>query len=642
MRGNWRMKHRRYLNMLLAMLMVMGMIASVPFTASAAATTVTVNTWSELQSKVKSASKDQVIKLGKDIICVKNGGDRIVVEGKTITLDLNGHTLNRNRTKSDSNGHVIEVKGKSTLTIQDSVGTGVIKGGYAKRGGINIWDGTTTINSGTISGNTAKEKHGGGIYLGGATLNLYGGSITDNVALDEGGGIRMEKTDSGKLNVHGKPVVKENSATRGNNIFLRSGKKITVDGALSADAHLDVTLDDEYGTVTKNFSAHNKDQDPAQCFSSVEGCSVSVSSGEVVLGTAIGAVDEDSFIDRSSRIATYGSVSSKNWMAGISGERRLNEINIPGTHDSAMTDVIDHPFSSAGAFFGGPAAAQTQYNFINQQLNAGYRFFDLRLNNTYQVVHNVITYKIKDDKINLYLCHGTDSAGGTFWCDTPDDHIMHLGHVLDWVKDFLTQHPTETVLLSFSPESQDRDDYDEIMNRLKKIMRDLSRQTNPSTGESFLYMENGDYKKKYSAYPKLKDCRGKVVMISDYTRIGLGLTGYGTGRTKVYEPEGSYEDFAGTMIRNTSNFYVKHGYTAIPADVTTHLNVIYKVWLNCTSLGWKSIPQATPLQNARSVNPSSSLPARGSTSTGLMSAGSSSTAAPITRPQRSGGRTSST
>ena len=44
MRGNWRMKHRRYLNMLLAMLMVMGMIASVPFTASAAASTVTVNT----------------------------------------------------------------------------------------------------------------------------------------------------------------------------------------------------------------------------------------------------------------------------------------------------------------------------------------------------------------------------------------------------------------------------------------------------------------------------------------------------------------------------------------------------------------------------------------------------------------------
>ena len=256
-------------------------------------------------------------------------------------------------------------------------------------------------SGGVISGNTAKEKHGGGIYLGGATLNLYGGSITDNAALDEGGGIRVEKTDSGKLNVHGKPVVKENSATRGNNIFLRSGKKITVDGALSADAHLDVTLDDEYGTVTKNFSAHNKDQDPAQCFSSVEGCSVSVSSGEVVLGTAIGAVDEDSFIDRSSRIATYGSVSSKNWMAGISGERRLNEINIPGTHDSAMTDVIDHPFSSAGAFFGGPAAAQTQYNFINQQLNAGYRFFDLRLNNTYQVVHNVITYKIKDDIVTL-------------------------------------------------------------------------------------------------------------------------------------------------------------------------------------------------------------------------------------------------
>ena len=69
---------------------------------------------------IRNASSGQTIQLSQDITCKKNGGDRIKVEGKTITLDLNGHTLYRNRTKKDGDGHVIEVKSKSVLTITDS------------------------------------------------------------------------------------------------------------------------------------------------------------------------------------------------------------------------------------------------------------------------------------------------------------------------------------------------------------------------------------------------------------------------------------------------------------------------------------------------------------------------------------------
>ena len=195
------MKNRRFLSALLTMVMVLSMFAGIPFTASAeGGTTVTASDWSELQDAVNKASSGQVIKLGADITCEKNGGDRIKVDGKTITIDLNGHTLNRNRDKSHGDGHVIEVKGKSTLTITDSKGGGVITGGYAKRGGgVNIAsDSTCILKGGTIRGN--KAEWGGGVYAHG-TFKMEGGAIADNNASGSGGGIHCGK--EGTLNLTG-------------------------------------------------------------------------------------------------------------------------------------------------------------------------------------------------------------------------------------------------------------------------------------------------------------------------------------------------------------------------------------------------------------------------------------------------------
>ena len=119
------MKNRRFLSMLLTLVMALSMFTSIPFAAYAAADTVTVTDWDGLQKAVKSATTGQTIQLGADITCKKNGGDRIKVDRKTITLDLYRHTLDRNRDKRDDDGHVIEVTGKSTLTIIDSKGGGV-------------------------------------------------------------------------------------------------------------------------------------------------------------------------------------------------------------------------------------------------------------------------------------------------------------------------------------------------------------------------------------------------------------------------------------------------------------------------------------------------------------------------------------
>ena len=34
-----------------------------------------------------------------------------------------------------------------------------------------------------------------------------------------------------------------------------------------------------------------------------------------------------------------GKINGTNWMSGISGERRLHEITMPGTHDSGMANI---------------------------------------------------------------------------------------------------------------------------------------------------------------------------------------------------------------------------------------------------------------------------------------------------------------
>lgn len=138
-----------------------------------------------------------------------DGGYILVPDGKTITLDLNGCTLDRNLSNNSAIrcGQVIMVGGSTEsdppdgnyakLTLLDSKGGGTITGGYNRHtiendmsgmgGGIYVTrSGEFVMNSGTISGNIA--ANGGGIYCFGA-CTINGGKIKDNKASITGGGI---------------------------------------------------------------------------------------------------------------------------------------------------------------------------------------------------------------------------------------------------------------------------------------------------------------------------------------------------------------------------------------------------------------------------------------------------------------------
>ena len=138
-----------------------------------------VTTWAALQSRLNVGGD---IVLGADIKAGENDEALTVPEGVTATLNLNGKSLDRGLTEAKDAGSVLIVEG--TLTVNDTVGTGKITGGYSNAGG-GVYiaeDGTFTLNGGKITGNKADQ--GGGVYQGGTMMLSGNAEITDNTDPD--------------------------------------------------------------------------------------------------------------------------------------------------------------------------------------------------------------------------------------------------------------------------------------------------------------------------------------------------------------------------------------------------------------------------------------------------------------------------
>lgn len=217
---------------------------------------VTVTTESDLRTAVTSS---QTVTLGADIT-LTNG--RLDIDGKAVTLNLNGHTLKRLMTQADDGGQVIAVRESGKLTITDkSDNSGKITGGWAYQGGgIFVYEGCElTISGGTISGNRADQK-GGGYGFGGAvenhgTMTMTGGVIKDNTAGGAGSGIYQD----GTFNIKGNPVVDD--------LFLAKYRLITLMGALTAtNASIGVGTEVDQGNFTTNYSTYHAGVAPSNYF----------------------------------------------------------------------------------------------------------------------------------------------------------------------------------------------------------------------------------------------------------------------------------------------------------------------------------------------------------------------------------------
>lgn len=229
---------KRVLPFVLALMLVIGVL---PFTAI---TAFAANATNEA-ALVKAVNNGGDVKLTKDIALT----DVLrIPTGKTVTLDLNGKTLNRGLTECQDLGSVVRVEPGGTLTVKDSSNdnSGIITGGASWNGGGICNHGTLTLKGGTISGNKSLHNTyggGGGIYNGSyqgstATLTLEGGVIEYNQARNGGGvynsdGTVIIKKGSYSVTVLSQLKTYETNVTIKNNEASASGSGIYTERDIS-------------------------------------------------------------------------------------------------------------------------------------------------------------------------------------------------------------------------------------------------------------------------------------------------------------------------------------------------------------------------------------------------------------------------
>ena len=160
------------------------------------------------------------IRLAADTVMT---GSVTVNSGKSLTIDLNGHTLT-----AAANSKAFYIQG-GALTIEDSIGTGVIQGNGTVNGdGGAIWmssdDSTNalTLTGGTIRGFTA--KYGAGVYMGNGTFRMTGGAIQNCSAsggdLSDGGGVYVF---GGSFEMTDGTISACNATNAGGGVYVSSG-----------------------------------------------------------------------------------------------------------------------------------------------------------------------------------------------------------------------------------------------------------------------------------------------------------------------------------------------------------------------------------------------------------------------------------
>lgn len=191
-----------------------------------------VNGWSVLQQQINDAQRGDTIRLGGyNYTAAANDTPLTIPAGKTITIDLNGYTINRNLDAAAENGNAITNNGTLTLTG----GGKITRANNNSSGGAILNNGTLTIENAELSGNSA-ERGGGVFNSSNATLTMNGGSIKNNTATNgSGGGISNLET------------VTINNGTISNNTASSNGGGINNDGILNLNG----------GTISNNTCTGN-------------------------------------------------------------------------------------------------------------------------------------------------------------------------------------------------------------------------------------------------------------------------------------------------------------------------------------------------------------------------------------------------
>lgn len=180
---------------------------------------------------------------------------------------------------------------------------------------------------------------------------------------------------------------------------------------------------------------------------------------------------------------TYSSyVDGPCWMSHVDDDKYLDELSIPGTHDSGTCSVDNdtEPQSSQ---------VKCQQDYIPTQLLEGIRYFDIRLG------------KGNDPGI----CHGD------FYLFKKDGYYLHLSDVIGYFKTFLSENPREALIMLASRGNDEATD-DSVTTAFAKVMAD-----------------NPDLFYTSSHVPTLGEVRGKIVLLRRFGLDGNSVDGHTWG-----------------------------------------------------------------------------------------------------------------
>ena len=177
----------------------------------------------------------------------------VIGSGKTVVLDLNGHTL----TSTETDKVLLEVYPMATLTIKDS-GTGGTIDGLNRNSGIDVSGGTLILESGTIANcmevgdggavdlsssgqfvmngglirDCSADDDGGAVDIGsGSKFTMNGGTIRNCNAGDEGGAVIIKK-NGGEFSMHGSARIENCQAARGGGVYIEKGGIFRAEGGM--------------------------------------------------------------------------------------------------------------------------------------------------------------------------------------------------------------------------------------------------------------------------------------------------------------------------------------------------------------------------------------------------------------------------
>ena len=216
-----------------------------------------------LQALINTTADGETLTLGQNYTAAAE--ESALVINKTITIDLNGFTIDRALSSQRSQGFVFYIQNNGDLTICDSNPTavhadtdikgGIITGGYDANTGSGVYNlGIFTLTGGTITGNRT-PGFGGAVYNSG-TFSMTGGTITQNIA-QHGGGVYTTSTFQ-----LGKGTIEDNSAKEnGGGVYVSSGMLIIDRGEIHGNSSANGggvyvstgTAVLEYGSISSNY-----------------------------------------------------------------------------------------------------------------------------------------------------------------------------------------------------------------------------------------------------------------------------------------------------------------------------------------------------------------------------------------------------